>query len=191
MSEFIEPKQYDEDKYFKSQLFFFNGKGKDKEQTLDLTDQRLSYDPNGTPQTKFKECLPRGLLDSIEKPSPLVIAKYDGNDHSDIYQALEEVCTSDNSNKEGNCIYAMNRIEPTPKEKKSLNKTKKKSLKERDGDWTCYYCQNLNYAFRQKCNRCFALKVHSDQSHDAHMKAVLNIINENEKKRESNNSNQN
>lgn len=196
MSGHIEQKQYDEDKYFNSQLFFFSKRDKEKDNDLDLIDQRFSYDANGTLQTKLKECLPQGLLDSIEKLSPLIIAKYDDNDdNKEVYQTLKEVCTTDNSNKESNCncncIYALNRIESiASKGKKTNKKAKKKSLKERDGDWTCYYCQNLNFAFRQKCNRCFAFKNNSDQCHDAHMKAVLNIINENEKIRQSNMSNQ-
>ena len=31
---------------------------------------------------------------------------------------------------------------------------KKKPLIEREGDWLCTKCRNLNFAFRQSCNRC-------------------------------------
>lgn len=24
----------------------------------------------------------------------------------------------------------------------------------REGDWICFSCNNLNFAFRKKCNRC-------------------------------------
>ena len=35
------------------------------------------------------------------------------------------------------------------------NKEKpKKPFEIRAGDWTCYDCNNLNFAFRIKCNRC-------------------------------------
>ena len=30
----------------------------------------------------------------------------------------------------------------------------KKHLKERVGDWLCLSCRNVNFAFRQQCNRC-------------------------------------
>jgi len=30
----------------------------------------------------------------------------------------------------------------------------KKQLKERAGDWLCMSCRNINFAFRQQCNRC-------------------------------------
>ena len=30
----------------------------------------------------------------------------------------------------------------------------KKPFIERPGDWICYNCRNINFAFRTKCNRC-------------------------------------
>jgi hypothetical protein len=30
----------------------------------------------------------------------------------------------------------------------------KASSQPREGDWVCYNCQNLNFSFRKKCNRC-------------------------------------
>jgi hypothetical protein len=33
-------------------------------------------------------------------------------------------------------------------------KKKQKKFQEREGDWTCSKCKNLNFAFRQECNRC-------------------------------------
>lgn len=43
------------------------------------------------------------------------------------------------------------------KEENELNNNgekKKKPLIERKGDWQCPKCHNLNFAFRQSCNRC-------------------------------------
>ena len=39
----------------------------------------------------------------------------------------------------------------------NMNKNKqknKKYFKVRDGDWVCSKCNNLNFSFRSKCNRC-------------------------------------
>ena len=36
---------------------------------------------------------------------------------------------------------------------KKFNKCKKPFV-ERPGDWICSNCQNLNFAFRNNCNRC-------------------------------------
>lgn len=33
-------------------------------------------------------------------------------------------------------------------------KPAKKQLRERAGDWLCLSCRNINFAFRQQCNRC-------------------------------------
>ena len=32
--------------------------------------------------------------------------------------------------------------------------TVKKALAERVGDWLCLNCNNLNFSFRDNCNRC-------------------------------------
>ena len=34
----------------------------------------------------------------------------------------------------------------------------KKPLIERPGDWICFNCHNLNFAFRTNCNRCHITK---------------------------------
>lgn len=33
-------------------------------------------------------------------------------------------------------------------------KRKSKPFTEREGDWVCHYCKNLNFSFRVECNRC-------------------------------------
>ncbi len=35
-----------------------------------------------------------------------------------------------------------------------LYKRKQKPFTEREGDWICNNCKNLNFAFRVECNRC-------------------------------------
>lgn len=40
------------------------------------------------------------------------------------------------------------------------NKHKKK-FAERPGDWYCKYCNNLNFSFRNACNRCRLSKFYS------------------------------
>ena len=67
---------------------------------------------------------------------------------------------------------------------KKINKNKsKKNFIEREGDWTCFYCGNLNFSFRKNCNRCGSLRINSEIEHDKYMENVLYIINENQKKR--------
>jgi len=46
-----------------------------------------------------------------------------------------------------------------------LDKTDKtkKVFSERPGDWQCFKCKNLNFAFRKRCNRCPTLKKESEE----------------------------
>ena len=37
---------------------------------------------------------------------------------------------------------------------KHHNNKVKKPFEIREGDWTCFHCNNLNFSFRLKCNRC-------------------------------------
>lgn len=49
---------------------------------------------------------------------------------------------------------------PKPKKNEGMseNKKKKKPFVEREGDWICFKCKNLNFAFRTNCNRCHLTK---------------------------------
>ena len=67
--------------------------------------------------------------------------------------------------------------------KKGKNGKFLKGFKERDGDWTCYYCKNLNFKFRNECNRCHITKAISDKGHEKYFQDVLNQINVNEEER--------
>jgi hypothetical protein len=58
-------------------------------------------------------------------------------------------------------------------------KTKKTKLKERDGDWTCFFCKNLNFSFRKKCNRCSIEIEKSEKLYDIYMENLKKLINNN------------
>ena len=84
-----------------------------------------------------------------------------------------------NNINEENCDI----IIPIRKKKKN-----KKNFEVREGDWTCYFCKNLNFSFRKKCNRCGVNKDYSESQHDKCMEHVLSIINDNERKRKKSSS---
>ena len=55
----------------------------------------------------------------------------------------------------------INRIYNNFREKNETDKKEekfKKPFEIREGDWTCEFCYNLNFAFRTKCNRCGLIK---------------------------------
>ena len=70
------------------------------------------------------------------------------------FQNLKNLFNYNNINK--NCIdnlYYDNNF--SSKNKNDINdKKKKKPFIEREGDWICIKCNNLNFSFRNNCNRC-------------------------------------
>ena len=72
-----------------------------------------------------------------------------------IPQKFKSIKFNQRPNKIGDNIVFDNNSEnnETKKEEKC-----KKPFEIREGDWTCEFCYNLNFAFRTKCNRCGLIK---------------------------------
>jgi hypothetical protein len=74
-----------------------------------------------------------------------------------------------------------------------LYKRKQKTFTEREGDWVCKSCRNLNFAFRQECNRCKLPKnndakiIHNDKNSKEEKNDVKGGKDEKEKKEQKNN----
>ncbi len=66
--------------------------------------------------------------------------------------------TNINNNKDNQEISSLNKSDKEKSKKKKENKV----LKERKGDWICYFCKNLNFSFRDICNRCQKTKKESE-----------------------------
>ena len=77
----------------------------------------------------------------------------------------------------------INPIIKTPKNiyNNKYPKKKQKPFTERTGDWICKKCKNLNFAFRQECNRCKLPR----------KEAEIEEKKEEEEKEEENNNNNN
>ena len=70
----------------------------------------------------------------------------------------------------------LNHMEMNIQNNKNHNKEKgKKPFEIREGDWTCFHCNNLNFAFRTKCNRCGLPKDVSIKKYN--MKIIQNLYN--------------
>ena len=48
-------------------------------------------------------------------------------------------------------------------QEKEINNNNRRQFMERPGDWICYYCQNLNFTFRNNCNRCHVPRIESQR----------------------------
>ena len=61
--------------------------------------------------------------------------------------------------------------------KKNKIKKGKKNFLEREGDWKCFKCKNINFAFRKTCNRCNFMKEESIKKSENVQKNLRMIIN--------------
>ena len=68
----------------------------------------------------------------------------------------------------------------TIRKKKIKNKKTQRNFIEREGDWTCFNCKNLNFSFRKQCKRCKISKCISDNQHDNYLQSILAIIENNQ-----------
>ena len=67
--------------------------------------------------------------------------------------------------------------------KNNINKKKekkKKNFMQKEGDWVCYDCKNINFSFRNKCNRCKLLKKESESKFLEAEKRILKLYNIND-----------
>ena len=92
--------------------------------------------------------------------------------------------TNNNYNNNNNIINNINLNNNINKNNNFNNnsehkKTKKSKLKEREGDWTCFFCKNLNFSFRKKCNRCGIQREKSEIFYDNYMENLKKFINNN------------
>lgn len=54
-------------------------------------------------------------------------------------------------------------------------KKKKVEFIEREGDWSCYRCKNINFSFRDKCNKCKFSKEESEKKFEEVGEALLKL----------------
>ena len=54
-------------------------------------------------------------------------------------------------------------------------KKKKNEFVEREGDWSCYRCKNINFSFRDKCNKCQLSKDESEKQFKQLGEALLKL----------------
>ena len=79
-----------------------------------------------------------------------------------------------NINNNINNEYWQN-VDKKKKNKNNKNK-KKKQFIEKEGDWCCYDCKNINFAFRNVCNRCKLDKEESEKKYSEAGKRILLLI---------------
>lgn len=76
------------------------------------------------------------------------------------FQPMNEI--GEGINEINHCPLMKARIILNGNNKENKNKDRKQFI-ERTGDWICFNCQNLNFAFRTNCNRCHISKIENQQ----------------------------
>jgi len=85
-----------------------------------------------------------------------------------------------NSDHTNNSKHSSNNSLPTTFEE-NKEFIKKSHFVERQGDWICTRCKNLNFSFRIVCNRCKISKSESEVLYEGnHMQNIFNLIKYNE-----------
>ena len=158
---YFSTKKFKEDTFFSSKLFLTLEKIPSKLEEISNENSISKSETNFSSQNDSKSIrnlLTKELLDSID------------------FSILNETKNENDNLKK----YKNNQVEMNNSVKKKKNQ---KKFESREGDWNCYFCKNLNFSFRKKCNKCGILKKDSENLHDKCMENVLFIINKNEKTR--------
>lgn len=106
-------------------------------QNVNIIDSLLSLANNGY---EFK---PRNYKPSFQNNPLLLLNNTNNNNYNCINPLIQ------------NKIFFFN---PNPNNNININ-----NVRDKKKDWICTFCQNLNYSFRTKCNRCKVKKEDSDK----------------------------
>ena len=187
-------KKYKENKFFPSKLFltFEKFQNSSDENSYDNSISKCETNFSSQNETiSIRNYLTKELLDTIDF-SILNETNEKNNIKSSLNYDLKNTSSfnfflNKNNNFNSNFIENKEGLVPIKKLKKKKKK-KRKNFEEREGDWNCYFCKNLNFSFRKKCNKCGVFKNYSEKLHDKCMENVLSIINDNQKRRKENSS---
>jgi hypothetical protein len=85
--------------------------------------------------------------------------------------------TSSKTSESNSPNSSLDGLEARSRANSDLNDSnKKKKFIERKGDWMCVKCRNLNFAFRDNCNRCNAIKIGVDKMVEQNMKNMMMLM---------------
>ena len=95
-------------------------------------------------------------------------SKLNNNYSSNIKNNEREESKLNNNNKflkDNHSCYHMNNNNSNNNKNRRKKNQKKKGYIEKEGDWPCYDCKNINFSFRDACNRCKLPKEESEKKY--------------------------
>ena len=181
MSKHLSSSNIEEEEYFNSKLYFGLKKyNESKEENIinEEIEQKLNFQNLNNDNFTLQECISKDLLETIDSLIPVNELKKENNnidnlnldetnDSSILLNSFEKSGSIDEEiiqNEKNKDIISLveNHYIFIPKSYYLKKQRTKKFIEERPGDWICFYCQNLNFAFRNICNRCGVLKEKSE-----------------------------
>lgn len=165
------PNQEEEEEYNPDDKIGFNAKliigmdnlSKLKRDSVDQPPIKFSIDQTNAPMAKIQKYITADLFEELENDST------NNDDDKDkkpqippeqLYMVQQQQLQNgippqimNNINRNKFDMSQKNYMNHPSNHKDGFQK-KKKPFEIREGDWTCFECHNLNFAFRVKCNRC-------------------------------------
>ena len=141
-------------KYILPKSLFNVGKNKKIQEEKNMEEKNESphpSSPSSSSQSTLKLVNQLNLLSKPFVPKYKIVSVLLVNNPSFLINNNKNIPINNTGNKNKN--YGNN-------EKKK--KKKNKEFVEREGDWSCYRCKNINFAFRDKCNKCKMTKDESE-----------------------------
>ena len=149
------------------------------EELNDPSDTNTEGDSDFSNELEEKNYLSNELIKDLDSPVNFETEANEKND-SDNIKLNNDINNTDNMTniniinslislaKDGYEFKPKNyKPEENEKAKKSNNNNKFgnrfNKRRENKNDWVCSYCKNLNFSFRNRCNKCKASKEHSDK----------------------------
>ena len=181
MSKYLSSSNIEEEEYFNSKLYFGLKKyNESKEENIinEEIEQKLNFQNLNNDNFTLQECISKDLLETIDSLIPVNELKKENNnidnlnldetnDSSILFHSSQKSASIDDDtiqNDKNKEIIPLvdNNYSFIPKNFIFRKQRGKKYIEGRPGDWICYFCQNLNFSFRIKCNRCGVLKEESE-----------------------------
>ena len=129
--------------------------------------KRTNEDNNININSNNKMTINENNVDEKNKGIKTLVDYFGGNNPLDapvyIPQKFKSLKFNQKPNNIGENMNVYNRISENNNSNNNSDSDKKeekckKPFEIREGDWTCEFCYNLNFAFRTKCNRCGLIK---------------------------------
>jgi hypothetical protein len=165
--------EYDESDYYQQNQNLNNGNnnmyGNNIFQNNNNNNSNFPYQMNKNPQENPNTQMQYNFTPSFANNN---FPNYQQFPNSNMFKEPSQLVTKSGQNQNNN-----NNNNNNPQER---SEKKKRQFAERQGDWVCMKCKNLNFSFRVVCNRCQLPKNESESLYLDHMNNLKTLNKQND-----------